>query len=451
MNDASLWVRHAQGSESEQHGQTDCVVGRDVMIRPEKIQDFCAQQLTSVEQDLVLLAGVVALADRRVPRRRGSGWCRTIHIDLPVSDPDMWSEPRILDSLLDTLRFLTGDNWAFTFRPGFVPIVSGQSALDFSNVSDVVIPFSEGLDSYSQWCLQSASSTPSSPLRIHCRSKLGNARQRRCIESSPFGRGVRLDVPISLKAGNHPEPSYRTRSFLFFVLAAVAASKVGVNRVVVGENGVSTIGPSLLPYGDEHPPVGTHPAFTSLLSCLVERVLDARIEFEHPGLFRTKGEILADALTCCADGWQHTRSCVRDYRDRLNAEHCGACSGCLMRRVALHRNARQDDRYTWTNLAGGSTLLQCHSTSIGRDVTSNDEDIASHSVHSMERLAQLGATNQASTAIKRCAWTLASGNGDRCASLSNDIALLCRSHHGEWQAFKSEVPQDSILRRFETI
>ncbi len=448
MNEASVWIAHRSEATTVPDDQIECIVGDGLKIDPQRIQDFAANPLSAVEQDLVLLVGAIAFADRRVRRRRGSGWRRDIQLSIPVSDPDMWSDNQTSTHLRDAITFVTGDNWEFQFRYGFEPLVTRQSSIDFSQVSDVVIPFSNGLDSYSQWLLQSAKFHTMGPLRIHSRSRTTDRSRSWKLEHSPLGSGTRLDIPISLQVGKHPEPSYRSRSFLFHALAALAAAKLGVTRVLIGENGISSIGPILLPYGDEYPYVGTHPSFTARLSSFVNFLLGSRISFEHPVLFRTKGQVLRNALHHRDDRWRDTISCVRGYRDKLGASHCGICSGCLMRRLALHSMGLQDMQYSWDNLSR-SMLGECRSGCLERDTNQNDEDIASHAIHVMEAAAQLGWLDPDNPKFRRCGWELALYNQQDLHSLAKSVSDLFKIQASEWMKFKDGFSQQSLLRRYE--
>ena len=448
MNRALVRCRHPSIGSEPRPDQIDCVVGRDVIVLPQPIQDYCAELLDPVEQDLVLLAGNVAFADRRVPRRRGSGWSRDLRIHLPVSNPRYWSSPRIRNALHEALGYATGDRWAFEFETGFQPLVTRQSSLDFSEISDVVIPFSDGMDSFAQWSYQSARSVPNTPVRVH--SKLGNASSTRFrqLQWNGSGTGVCLTIPFQLRVGKHPEPSYRTRSFLFYVLAALAAAKLCVSRIVIGENGVSSLGPSLLPYAGEQPHRGTHPRFTARLGSLVNHLLGTSIEFEHPQLFRTKGEMLQMANPLVRDALLATRSCVRGPRARLGTSHCGLCTGCLYRRVALHSIGQQDDSYVWNDLSGG-TLSECVADNAPRNPETNDEDIAMHAIHSLESLARLGDLDPGDIAFRDSAWELASPDTDCFQCYARSLRDLCRTHAREWRAFKDQFAIGSLLRCYE--
>ena len=448
MNEALVWVRHPGSPASSCKVAIDCVVGTHLRIDPCRIRDFSCKLLEDVEQDLVLIAGAVAFADRRSRRRRSTGWQRRIHLTVPVSNPFLWSSERIRDALRGVLGCVSGDLWEFEFASGFKPLVEKQSSLDFEKVSDVVIPFSDGLDSFAQWCSLSRESCPKAPLRVH--SCLGHEAPWRHLPNSGnhFGTGARLNIPIKLRVGNHPEPSYRTRAFLFYTLAALAAAKLGLCRVVIGENGISTLGPPLLPYAAEHPCLGTHPNFTTRLAVLLNVLLGTNIVFEHPQLFTTKGAMLRQLGNVSGDSVLHTKSCVRDSRARLGAKHCGICCGCLLRRVALHAVGKRDKLYTWDDLSG-STLADCRSPSASRSETENNEDIARHGIHLMESVAQLGRLEPDHIEIRKCAKELSSCGAFGCSDRATEIAALFSVYRDEWVAFKDQFGSGSLLRRYE--
>lgn len=126
---------------------------------------------------------------------------------------------------------------------------------------------------------------------------------------------------------------------------------LGLNRVLVGENGISTLGPPLVPYGNEHRCLGTHPRFTKHLAAFLNALLSKDLVFEHPLLFRTKGSILKSCVDSVGDGIFGTQSCVRDARARLRGKHCGVCCGYLLRSVSLNAVGMCDLRYTWRDLS----------------------------------------------------------------------------------------------------
>ena len=417
-------------------------------IDPGEIQDFSRSFLERVEQDLVLLVGAIAFADRRVRRSTSEGWSRTISMSLPVSDPARWSSEPVSGPLRHALRCVTGDHWDIAFRHGFQPVVEQQYAFDFENVADFVIPFSNGMDSTLHWHLQSRVSPNQNPLRVHVRTGRGSLRDRPPGMQERLGAGACLSVPLSLSVGNHPEPSYRTRTFVFFTMAALAASRLGLSRVLVGENGISTLGPPLVPYGNEHRCLGTHPRFTKSLAAFLNALLNKDLVFEHPLLFDTKGAVLSRCRGSIGDAVLHTQSCVRDARASTGERHCGVCCGCLFRRVSLHVVGTRDERYAWDDLSS-RTFAECRSDSLAREQSANDEDIARHAIHIMRSVAELGRLIPQAAEIQRCAKELAACDPDRYGNCTNAVSSLFETYRDEWEKFKNQFGQDSLLRCYE--
>lgn len=428
--------------------QTEYVIGRDLSIDPTQLQDFCTQPLNAVEQSLVLLAAVVAYADRRFRRHRGTGWTRRLRVTVPVSDPELWQQAAVDGALRSLLWYVTGDRWDFEYSSEFEPIIAAQSSLKFSNQNGVVMPFSQGLDSYLTWQDLEATSPGVGRLSVHLKSGASNAQwlrqhRKRCSDSD-----ISLIVPISLSLGSRPEPSYRTRSFVFYVMAAFAAAKFKLSRVVIGENGVGAIGPLLVPIGDEHPHRGSFPAYTQKIAQFVNGLLGTNIRFTHPNLFHTKGQMLQRLPPSRYKDWRSTNSCVRDSRSGLGKRHCGLCCGCLLRRVALRTVGQQDSEYAWTKLENG-TLGECPTDLSGRESTPNDEDIALHAIHSMECFAQFAnETILDQSRIRMVARELADVGLLNFNSCLSSIASLCREHRKEWTEFQDQFPSNSLIRRF---
>ena len=448
MTEARIWARHPGSADRRGGDAIECTVGTDMRIAPGEIQDFSCSFLEELEQDLALLAGVTAFADRKVTRSRAEGWTRTIRMSLPVSDPERWSSEAVSGPLRDALRCVTGDHWDITFRHGFCPLVKQQYAFDFKNVADVVIPFSNGMDSALQWHLQSRASPHEAPLRVHVRTCTEPLRDHALRVRAHLGTGACLTIPLSLSVGNHPEPSYRTRTFVFFTLAALAASRLGLNRVLVGENGIGTLGPPLVPYGNEHRPFGTHPRFTKHLAAFLNALLDRDLVFEHPLLFDTKGSLLKRVGGAVGDSILGTRSCVRDARAKVGERHCGVCCGCLLRRVSLHAVGERDQRYTWDDLSA-RTLAGCQSDSLNREQSANDEVIAHHAIHIMQSVADLGRHGSQSAEIQRCARELSACDPDRYGNCANAVRSLFEAYRDEWEDFKNQFGQGSLLRCYE--
>jgi 7-cyano-7-deazaguanine synthase in queuosine biosynthesis len=135
----------------------------------------------------------------------------------------------------------------------------------------------------------------------------------------------------------------RTRSFLFAALGAATAAALGLNRVRFYENGVVSVN---LPYCTQV--VGarasrtTHPRVLAGLTQLFTTLTSKRFTVENPFRDKTKADLvrlLAEAG--CADLIRHTRSCAHPRSASNQRPHCGVCSQCLDRRLAVLEAGQQ--------------------------------------------------------------------------------------------------------------
>lgn len=438
-------VRWRGKKKSADNVDQECVIGEHFNIRADVLQDFSAELLTDAEQDLVVLAGAVAYADRVICRQRSKGWARSIRLSVPVLAGRTWKQSAVLRSLTDTLDYLTGDHWEFDFTSGGKSLTIPQSSLDFTRGNYVVVPFSEGLDSYLQWQLLLKEEPAANVLRVHTKSRASSNSRNSRIDLAGDPKGQRLSMPVSLSTKDHPEPTYRTRTFLFYVIAALAAHKVGSTRVVIGENGVGALGPSMVPFGDECPHRTTHPAFTRRLAGFLNHALGGQIVFEHPQQYRTKGQVLRRATDLGVTGWQETRSCTRGGRNKLLKLPCGLCGGCLLRRTAIQAAGQPEETYFWNDLSHAS-LDACRSKSNGRPSTPTDADIARHGISGMSAFAALGEDAK-SPAFEKTAWELVRRIGPDLASAATEIAELARTHAREWRDFRERFDVQGFLHR----
>lgn len=321
--------------------------------------------------DLALLAATVFGADTRIPRGSESqdGWTREIEINLPVSDPILWGKATLL--LQRALKFLTGDLWHFSFRAR--PTV-------FASICKTVQPelreftcvslFSGGMDSYiGALDLLGKGQVPlfvshylshTSKNQTLCRDHL---KKRFPETGAEFFRArvgfEKTMIPVLAAEANYDgENTERSRSFLFFSLAAMAAGSFGKpTKVWVPENGLIALNVPL-----DRLRIGalstrtTHPFFIARINELMQ-VLGLRVVFENPYRFSTKGEMARD---CFDADFLHqtvkdTASCSSLGKSRwlkLPAGHCGYCMPCLIRRAAMKAAFATDDTSYTLELGG---------------------------------------------------------------------------------------------------
>jgi len=429
-----------------------CVIDRDVQIQYQQLENYCFRLLSDTEYDLVLLTGVVAFADRKVTRRRASGWSRSLSITLPVHEPERWQNPKIVRALTDALSFLSGDNWRLTFVPadGSVKPLR-QNLLPLGEGNFVVMPFSNGLDSFALSQLLKVDEPKTDVIRVTTWNRSQTGSDRDWITEQDGRRYRRLSIPVRIRPGQHPEPTFRTRTFVFGVLAALAAHLSNANRVVIPENGQGSLGPSLVPVGSEWLHRSSHPGFTSRLAIFLNLLLGADIRFEHPHLWNTKGQVLQRVVeNGLLLGWKKSISCGRDQRHVSGPNgriHCGICGGCLLRRMSLFAAGidASGERYHWTDLNAG-TIAKSMRPDATHPTSPNDIDIGIHNALALEFLARAAELPADHSTFRQAAFDIAYPDGAATTNHLSALRSLILRHRDEWRGFTGHLGPSSWLR-----
>lgn len=197
--------------------------------------------------DLIEIAAYVYSADQLIFRTHqdtdtfGGSWRRNLNFKIPVREPAVWNHPEVRDCLINTLNFLSDDNYEFDFTPAMEPRgFQGYLELD-DNVHETVpteqvVMFSGGLDSLAgaideillqkrKVTLVSHKSTPKNNgiLRSLRRSLSEHAESHLTPEF--------LGIRASVKHKSSREHTQRTRSFLFASLGATIAKMLRLDSV----------------------------------------------------------------------------------------------------------------------------------------------------------------------------------------------------------------------------
>jgi hypothetical protein len=324
-----------------------------VRLRVEHLARRAQAPVPDVEADLLEVAAYVFAADQAVTRGGpvridyGAAWRRRFRLEVPVRRPDVWRRPAVLDRLARTLEFLTGDEFEFGFVPHPDPApldayLFPGGAEDRSDFDEVVL-FSGGLDSLGGGVQEVLAGHRRVALVSHRPENRVFARQQALVEEirrrAP-GRCPRpLHVPVEVNLGDGLVRDFhqRSRSFLYASVAAVTARLFGLRRIRFYENGVTSLN---LPTSDQL--VGTqasrttHPRVLLGFEYLFGLLFDGPFGVENPFQWRTKAEVLRGlAAAGHADLCRLTCSCAHVRNRPREAPHCGGCSQCLDRRVAV--------------------------------------------------------------------------------------------------------------------
>jgi hypothetical protein len=202
---------------------------------------------SAVALDLLRLGGAVFCADKVIRRTdTPDGWTRELELVVPVSDMRLWEAAS--QQLRQTLDFLSGDRWRFSF----VQDCESAEPAERTNGAAVVSLFSGGLDSLSG-VIDLLETGHDLILVGHHDSSLTDNRQKDLYGDlqARYGAervGLRrlLLRPAaasaaqarSLPAQGEGENTTRSRSFLFFAAGIAVADGIGARvPLCVPENG----------------------------------------------------------------------------------------------------------------------------------------------------------------------------------------------------------------------
>jgi hypothetical protein len=323
----------------------------NVFVRVEDVREALWAEAPTPFLDLLDVAAYVYAADQAIPRGGdvdrdfGADWRRRLHFAIPVRDPGRWSDRPVQEALAETLSFLSEDEYHFYFEPLERP-PERQRYLDFTEdrfggaVEEVVL-FSGGLDSLGG-AVQEAVLDGRKVVLVQHRSNPKVAPVVRRLVRELAAQALRappvfLPVRVNKDRGLSREPTQRTRSFLFAALGATFAAMLKLSRLRFYENGVTSLNlpPSAQVVGARASRT-THPRVLDGLGRLFSRLAGRRFTVENPFQWRTKAEVVRlVAGADCGPLIGHTRSCARPRQAENDRPHCGVCSQCIDRRIAV--------------------------------------------------------------------------------------------------------------------
>ena len=304
--------------------------------------------VTSLEDDLLILGAAIFAADLAVKRGQQHHFIRSIELTVPVVN--LPSFLNVSEDIIYALNVLSSDAWKINFvqRAGQPEDTKNWSA----NQPGKVLLFSGGLDSFSA-AVSLANGNEQIQLVSHVTAnQVISATQNNLTDylnqtyPNKFSRIAFRVTGIGKPTKGFPFPkdkereeTQRTRSFMFLCLAGLVARKQGYHDVVmIAENGQMAI----------HLPLSAgrisafsthtaHPEFVSLMSDILSRLLNYKINIENPFLYKTKAEVVKFLLPEHLAIIKQTVSCWKASRVS-HYHHCGICVPCLIRRIALESN-----------------------------------------------------------------------------------------------------------------
>ena len=410
--------------------------------------------------DFIELASYVYLADGSVSRGRknsptAANWHRDLNLSVPVRETATWSRPEVRDALERALSFTTDDSWSIAFRDA--PAFDAQLRLSLQLADEAptcVALFSGGLDSLAVTLrLLEAGERP--VLVSHHSHPIISQAQAHLLEllHDHFGRPmVHLRLHTVRRGGDALEYSQRSRGFMYMATAAAVARQAGIGRVVVGENGVTSLN---LAQSAQSPGAmrsrTTHP----LTIARIQEILDLvgwEIGIETPLATATKAEVIGEALRVAPPSLVHAAvSCARTFARTKSQPHCGTCSQCVDRRLAGIAAGWDDD-----------VEVQSHQIDLLRDPL-HDGDDATYAEHYVRFAAELRAVSRDEFVLRHPElWDAVPPDADPGESISAWYELERRHAEQVVAAFQTVwaaagpqllvggLPPDGLFRRIGT-
>jgi hypothetical protein len=298
----------------------------------------------AVAKDLLRVVTAAYIADRTA-RQPAKELTRPLTLTVHVEQPDAWTDTA-LEQAVDLLHWLTGDDWALRCVPSKAKLLEPQQTLDLDVASaDDICLVSGGLDSLCGALIRLRQ--PGTPFFLGHADASTLIRRAQADLQKHFAAQIppRTYAQYALRhRGEVKHRTPKTRSLLFMSMAVVAASGMGAARVLVPENGFTSINPPLEPSrAGVMTTRSTHPwTFHSLAGLLATLGLKG-VTVMNPHHDLTKGQLLAAAMPGGTPEDQAlaaaTVSCAKPNPGRPPGgdpnTQCGVCIACLVRRAAF--------------------------------------------------------------------------------------------------------------------
>jgi REase_DpnII-MboI/Queuosine biosynthesis protein QueC len=325
---------------------------RNVNVRLEDVARVMDKTMSPRILDFLELGAYIYAADSTVKRDaawldQGSRepWTREFTFHVAVRDPGFWSDSATISLLRRILNFLSDDVYKIHFHAlRYAPPV--QLYLEFGDLedwpfrgADRVLMFSGGLDSLAG-AVETA--TSGAPIVLVSHRPVAALSKRQADLFAEFrktisGNTIAIPVWVNKDASLGREFSLRTRSFLFTALGTAIAEAIQANGVRYFENGVVSLN---LPVADEvlrsRASRTTHPLVLHWFQELCTRVVGRDLIVDNPYMDLTKTEVVQRLADHDASNLiLHTVSCAHVVHGSSSQRHCGTCSQCIDRRIAV--------------------------------------------------------------------------------------------------------------------
>lgn len=431
-------VKQGRRSEYErQDGATIAEIGKEIVFDPSILDTYRYEGWQSVHHDLLVVCAAVEFADRRYARSNIQ-WSRRFLITVPVLELDVWQRPKVNAYLGDTLRHLTGDDWHFSFvEAGKSALINHrQRSLDFGDIKQFTIAYSDGLDSR---CVSGIYDKAGVAVRV----RISKSKDKIKYGERPFDL-----IPFEVKLKSL-ESGVRSRGFKFAAITAIAGHLSRVSKIIVPESGQGALGPVLLPLHNVYADYRNYPTFFRKMELFIKVLLEYEVAYEQPRLWYTKGQTISCFLTqpgVRPEDVLNTRSCWQQrWNVRIDGKlrQCGLCAACLLRRMSMHAAHlnEPDDTYMFADLT--ATKYEDCIPRINLVRSREMVEYGSAGVRHLQQLADLSGKPHA--ALRPHIFEIARASNASEQDTHDNLRKLLMQHVEEWRDFISAQGKHSFI------
>jgi 7-cyano-7-deazaguanine synthase in queuosine biosynthesis len=304
------------------------------------------RDINPVFHDLIEIATYVYCADQAITRggdgvdNFGENWRRRLFFRIAVRNPDLWNSSPLKGQLIETLSFLSEDEYHFDFvQLKKQPPTQQHFEFDVDPPDEVML-FSGGLDSLGGAIQEAVTNSRKIMMVTHKPTQKLNRRHRNLLEllsKKAAHQPLHIPVVINKIKSLGREYTQRSRSFLYAALGATVAHMFKLSRIRFYENGIISFN---LPISGQV--VGakatrtTHPQVINGFAKIFSTLSGKPFSVENPFLWKTKTEVINDIVKAdCADTIKFSTSCTHTWEMTKLHTHCGKCCQCIDRRFAI--------------------------------------------------------------------------------------------------------------------
>jgi hypothetical protein len=320
---------------------------RNFTLRFDDLAAGLPDVLSLRQLDWLEILGFLFATDLACERGRGDvEWARDIQVWFPVREPDFWFRHAV--AFQEIFASLTADRLEIRFEPAQDPAPPPRQSRTAFPDHDSVALISGGMDSF-VGVAEYVRGGGRPLLMSRPASGAENTAQADAEQVLRQWHGdlVRVRVSAGKARGGTfppPDPSQRSRTFLFVGAASLVAVAGGSGRVLLNENGIMALHLPLTPARLGGLSTRTaSPPILARIRTLASDALGSHVSVENPIVGLTKPEVAELALNGgYATDLMRTVSCWSIGRTR---EHCGICPPCLMRRISCLTHGIPDVPY----------------------------------------------------------------------------------------------------------